>query len=55
MSGERSESIFGGVQAMLDLEELYKQAQRRPGLSMEEERTAALACVRERVALAPGG
>ena len=44
MSDERSESIFGGVVAMLDtLEEFYKEVHRRPELSMEEERTAALA------------
>jgi hypothetical protein len=31
MSDERSDSIFGGVETMLDdLEELYKKAHRRP-------------------------
>ena len=51
MSDERSESIFGGVEAMLDdLEELYKEVHRRPELSMEEERTAALAAERLRTA-----
>jgi metal-dependent amidase/aminoacylase/carboxypeptidase family protein len=47
MSDERSDSIFGGVETMLDdLEELYKKVHRRPELSMEEERTAALAAER---------
>jgi amidohydrolase len=51
MSDERSESIFGGVEAMLDdLEGLYKEVHRRPELSMEEERTAALATERLRTA-----
>jgi amidohydrolase len=47
MSDERSESIFAGVGAMLeDLEELYKDVHRHPELSMQEERTAALAAER---------
>jgi amidohydrolase len=47
MSDERSESIFGGVEAMLDdLEELYKEVHRRPELSMQEEQTAAWAAER---------
>jgi amidohydrolase len=51
MSDERGESIFGGVQGMLDdLEEFYKEVHRRPELSMEEERTAALAAERLRMA-----
>ena len=50
MGNERSESVFGGVEAMHDLEELYKQVHRRPELSMEEERTAALAAERLRAA-----
>jgi amidohydrolase len=47
MSDESSESIFAGVGAMLeDLEELYKDVHRHPELSMQEERTAALAAER---------
>jgi amidohydrolase len=47
MSDERSQSIFAGVGAMLeDLEELYKDVHRHPELSMQEERTAALAAER---------
>jgi amidohydrolase len=47
MSVERGESIFAGVGAMLDdLEELYKDVHRHPELSMQEERTAALAAER---------
>jgi amidohydrolase len=47
MGDERGEPAFGGVEAMLDdLEELYKEVHRRPELSMEEERTAALAAER---------
>jgi amidohydrolase len=47
MSDERSEPIFAGVGAMLeDLEELYKDVHRHPELSMQEERTAALAAER---------
>jgi len=51
MGNERSESVFRGVEAMLDdLEELYKAVHRRPELSMQEERTAALAAERLRTA-----
>lgn len=51
MGNERSESVFRGVEAMLDdLEELYKAVHRRPELSMQEERTAALAADRLRTA-----
>jgi amidohydrolase len=51
MGDERSEPVFGGVEAVLgDLEELYKQVHRRPELPMEEERTAALAAERLRAA-----
>jgi amidohydrolase len=47
MSDERSEPIFAGVEAMLDdLEQLYKDVHRHPELSMNEERTAALAAER---------
>lgn len=51
MSERRSGSIFGGVGAMLDdLEDFYKDVHRHPELSMEEERTAALASERLRAA-----
>jgi hippurate hydrolase len=51
MGDERSEPVFGGVEATLgDLEELYKQVHRRPELPMAEERTAALAAERLRAA-----
>jgi amidohydrolase len=51
MGNERSESVFRGVEGMLDdLEELYKEVHRRPELSMQEERTAALAADRLRTA-----
>jgi amidohydrolase len=47
MTDGRNESIFGGVEAMLDdLEALYKDVHRHPELSMQEERTAALAADR---------
>jgi amidohydrolase len=47
MNDERSDSTFPGVAAMLDdLEELYKDVHSHPELSMEEERTAALAAER---------
>src|SRR5579884_3029741 len=51
MSGGRPESIFAGVGATLDdIEELYKDVHRHPELSMQEERTAALAADRLRKA-----
>jgi amidohydrolase len=51
MGDEQSQALFSGVAAMLDsLEELYKEVHRRPELSMEEERTAALAAERLRAA-----
>jgi hippurate hydrolase len=47
MSDGRSESIFAGIGAMLDgLEELYKDVHSHPELSLQEERTAALAAER---------
>ena len=47
MSSAQRESIFEGVDAILDdLEELYKDVHRHPELSMQEERTAALAAER---------
>jgi amidohydrolase len=46
-----TESIYGGVEAMLDdLEALYKDVHRHPELSMQETRTAALAAERLRAA-----
>jgi len=51
MSDGRSESIFAGVGALLDdVEELYKDVHRHPELSLQEERTAALAAERLRQA-----
>jgi hippurate hydrolase len=45
------ESVFAGVEAMLaGLEELYKDVHRHPELSLQEERTAALAAERLRAA-----
>src|SRR6185312_6739789 len=47
MTDGGNESIFSGVEAMLDeLEALYKDVHRHPELSMQEERTAALAAER---------
>lgn len=47
MAESGSRSIFEGVAAMLDdLEALYKDVHRHPELSMQEERTAALAAER---------
>jgi amidohydrolase len=51
MTDERTGSIFDGVGAMLDdLEALYKDVHRHPELSMQEERTAALAAERLKAA-----
>jgi amidohydrolase len=51
MSDGRSKSVFAGVGALLDdVEGLYKDVHRHPELSMEEERTAALAAERLRAA-----
>src|SRR5690242_9976332 len=47
MTGGRGESIFDGVGRILDaVEALYKDVHRHPELSMQEERTAALAADR---------
>lgn len=47
MGDGRSELTFGGAAAPLDdLEELYKDLHRHPELSMQEQRTAALAAAR---------
>jgi len=51
MSDGESESIFADVDSIIDdLEELYKDVHRHPELSMQEERTAALAAARLRKA-----
>jgi amidohydrolase len=51
MPDGRSDSMFGGVGGMLDdLEQLYKDVHRHPELSMNEERTAAIAAERLRSA-----